>query len=97
MRSAPYQRHSPTSKAAAGLIEGKALTLRRAVYWALCDAPGGLTDEEGQIETGLVGNTYRPRRVELVEGGVVVDSGLTRKTRSGRAAVVWIAARPKRD
>lgn len=30
------------------------------------------------------------RRVEGVEAGRVVDSGRTRKTRSGRNAAVWV-------
>jgi hypothetical protein len=41
--------------------------------------------------TGIPPSTYRPRRVECVEFGLVRDSGLTRPTKSGRAAVVWIA------
>ncbi len=34
-------------------------------------------------------NTERPRRIELVAMGKVVDSHETRLTRSGRKAVVW--------
>jgi hypothetical protein len=34
-------------------------------------------------------STQRPRRVELVEGGWVEDSGERRPTRSGMDAVVW--------
>lgn len=41
------------------------------------------------------GSTERPRRVELVEGGHVVDSGLRRLTRSRRFAVVWRVVRPR--
>jgi hypothetical protein len=36
-------------------------------------------------------SSQRPRRVELVTGGQVVDSGRKRKTVSGRQAVVWTA------
>jgi hypothetical protein len=36
-------------------------------------------------------NTQRPRRVELVQGLWVVDSGRTRKTMGGDEAVVWVA------
>ncbi len=51
----------------------------------------GRTDEELQAELGLNPSTQRPRRVELVEGGLVADSGRRRLTRSGRLAVVWVA------
>ena len=50
---------------------------------------GGLSDEEGIAITGLSPSTYRPRRVELVEQNRVRDSGLRRRTRSNRRAVVW--------
>lgn len=35
-------------------------------------------------------STERPRRVELVKGGWIRDSGKTRKTHSGSEATVWI-------
>lgn len=53
---------------------------------------GGLTDEEGVAATGIPASTWRPRRVELVEMNLVADSGVRRKTRSGRDAVVWVVA-----
>ena len=49
----------------------------------------GLTDEDIATLTGLSPNTARPRRVALVMKGLVEDSGLRRKTRSGRKAIVW--------
>ena len=52
----------------------------------------GVTDEEGCELSGIPASTWRPRRVELVEMNLVVDSGVRRKTRSGRDAVVWIAS-----
>lgn len=54
---------------------------------------GGATDEEMQIVLGLNPSAQRPRRVELVDAGLVRDSGRTRKTTSGRNAIVW-EARP---
>lgn len=50
---------------------------------------GGATDEEMQDGLNMNPSTQRPRRVELVEGGWVEDSGRTRKTGSGSAACVW--------
>ena len=90
--STPYQRHSPTSRAAAETVEPRVATLRRAVLDALRAAgEAGLTDEEMQTRLGMGGNTQRPRRVELERGGLVRDSGRTRRTRGGREAVVWVA------
>lgn len=52
----------------------------------------GCTDAELAELTGLAGDTVRPRRGELVAAGHVVAAG-TRKTKSGRAATVWIATK----
>jgi len=88
---APFQAHSPTSRSAAARADkGLSGRAKLAVLAAIAQAgEGGLTDEEGIRATGLAASTYRPRRVELVESGNVRDSGFTRKTLSGCAAVVW--------
>lgn len=52
----------------------------------------GLTDEECQELTGLSPSSQRPRRIALVDAGRLKDSGLTRKTSSGRNAIVWAIA-----
>lgn len=91
MMPAKAQEHSETSKSAARAIEPRRNILRKQVYDILLATPSGLTDEEIQTMTGMEGSTQRPRRVELVESGAVVDSGLTRATRSGRQATVWTA------
>jgi len=89
---APAQSHSPTSRAAALLIEGIAGTLRGQIYTLLLGClPDGLTDEEAQEMLALQGNTYRPRRVELQEAGLVKDSKTVRLTKARRKAVVWVA------
>lgn len=49
------------------------------------------TDEELFRLTGLAPNTCRPRRIELVELGLVRDSGKRKATKSGRAAIAWEA------
>ncbi len=81
---------SQTSRAAAEAIRPDTGRLRLAVLVAIRDA-GGLTDEEGIDATGISPNCYRPRRVELVQMGKVIDSGKTRLTKSLRKAVVWVA------
>lgn len=91
---APHQKHSDTSKAAAlELLGNRRASLRALVgrYVAGC-GQSGATDEEIQVELEMNGNTERPRRCELVEAGVLVDSGERRRTRNGRKAVVWIVA-----
>jgi hypothetical protein len=55
---------------------------------------GPLTDEEMQVRLEMNPSTQRPRRIELVGMGLVVDSGTTRKTRSGRSAVAWKMVSP---
>jgi len=88
----PAQAHSDTSRDAAEAVRPDANRLRSVVYAAIRGAgPDGLTDEEGIGRTGLSPSTYRPRRVELVAGGMVRESGRTRKTASGRKAAVWVA------
>ena len=88
----PYQPHSETSKAAAQGAAPRAVTHRAMVLELLGRKFGGLTDEEiqGALKIKPPG-TARARRVELVAAGKVRDSGRTRKTTSGRAAVVWEA------
>lgn len=85
----PAQRHSATSVASAGAIEPISGTLRRTVLNFLRRMPAGATDEQMQAALDMNPSTQRPRRIELVEAGLVCDSGTTRKTASGRMAVVW--------
>ena len=85
-----------TSVAAAERLMGRTGTKRREVYELIRDwpwaGPGpGMTDEEIAATLNMNPSTVRPRRLELVEAGLVRDSGRTRKTRSDREAIVWIA------
>lgn len=90
-KPAPAQEHSPASKSAARAIESPRARLRARVYEVIQRHPEGLTDEKGVEITGMDQNTYRPRRVELVESGAVIDSGKKRLTKSGREATVWVS------
>ena len=82
----PAQRHSPTSIAAAESVKGRVSNMRGLVLEVLRDGP--LTDEQIAQVSGLSPNTARPRRVELVDAGLVVKAGISR-TKSGRKAVAW--------
>jgi hypothetical protein len=67
-------------------------TLNRRVYDLFMQAGDrGWTDEEAAEKLRLPGNSLRPRRVHLMDCGLVHDSGKRRKTMSGRNAVVWTA------
>lgn len=84
----PFQAHSDTSREAAVSIKASTATLREQVLEAIRRHPS--TDEGLSNRLALSPNTCRPRRVELVDRGLVVDSGRREKTASGRSAVVWI-------
>lgn len=88
-----YQSHSETSIAAAEEIEPRVGTLRRMVLDYIRQH-GRCTDEQQQLGLGLNPSTQRPRRIELVEIGLVRDSGLMGITSSGRRAVLWEAVEP---
>ena len=87
----PFQRHSGTSKAAAAALRGSQ-TLRALVYEAIASSGDrGMTDPEAQAHRGLSGSTQRPRRVRLVELGLVRDSGNRRASEARRLCTVWVA------
>jgi hypothetical protein len=83
-----------TSKAAALAAEPRSGSRRRAVLDAVLAVARdprtvGLTDVEIQRATGISPNSARPRRVELVDGGWLADSGRTRE-HFGREHTVWV-------
>ena len=83
--------HPATSHQAAERILPKSGTLRAKVYAKLKQwGSHGLTDENMQTMLAMNPSTQRPRRIELVEAGLVRDSGRVRLTRSKRNAIVWV-------
>lgn len=96
--TAPYQSHSATSAEAAERAEPKAATQRAFVLDRFREWPeNGWTDDELAEATGMNPSTLRPRRIELVNAGLVEDSGEKRPTRSGRRATVWRAVPAKEE
>lgn len=82
----------PTAVAAAAKAKPGSGTQRGRVLRCVVDAgEEGVTDDQVRDRLGLELNTVRPRRLELVEAGYVIDSGDTRMTSSGNPAVVWLA------
>ena len=88
----PVQSHSKTSRQAGKEIKLAVGTLRsRVLAFLLQRGEHGATDGEMQAALSMNPSTQRPRRIELVNAGLVKDSGVKRKTESGRSAVVWVA------
>jgi hypothetical protein len=87
--TAPWSHHS-TSRDAAQAIAPHLNRLAALMLSALRACPA--TADELERATGLAGNTVRPRLWELRRRELVVDSGLTRRTPSGRKAIVWRCA-----
>jgi hypothetical protein len=93
---APAVRGSATSAMAADSLGTATLNaMQRRVLELLRENPHGLTDEEQQAALSMNPSTQRPRRVELVRRGFVVEDG-ARKTSSGRMAAVWKATAASR-
>jgi hypothetical protein len=82
--------HPETARKAAIAVAPKSGTQRALVLMAIRDAPFGLTDPEIAEETDLPMNSVRPRRVELVEGEWVENSGRTRMI-NGHEHTSWVA------
>lgn len=94
--SLPHQPHSATSKAAAEQAKPTATTMRAEVFELLeARAEYGATDEEIATCCNMNPSTARPRRIDLVKSGEVVDSGRTRLTKSNRESTVWILGKYK--
>lgn len=88
----PAQQHSPTSIAAADKARHHvAIDRQQVLQYIIRAANHGATDDEIQEGLKMNPSTERPRRIELWHAKLVVDSGRTRPTRSGRQAIVWVA------
>ena len=81
-----------TSAEAKAAVDPLGPKLRREVFEAIASrGETGATDEEVVRITGLSPSTARPRRVELVEAGLVVATNVRRRGASGRSLMVWRA------
>jgi hypothetical protein len=87
---ATYRANDRDTARAAGervnLTEGQ-----RKVFLALAGAGSrGLIDHDHQRLNGLIPTSAGKRRLELMQAGLVVDSGHRRATSTGTAAIVWV-------
>ena len=81
-----------TSVAAADHIASKAASLRSAVLAAIRDTGAdGMTCDEVELHLSMKHQTASARINELSRGAKIVDSGMSRPTRSGCQAIVWVA------
>jgi len=87
----PPHNGTETSRDAAIHVYPRAGTLRRRVLDAVLAAPAGLTRDEVEVAADMLGSTVRPRVVELIAGGFLVETLTKRKTRSGEDAFVLVA------
>jgi predicted ArsR family transcriptional regulator len=88
MRDAPHN-GTRTSRNAAAAVRSRLPVLEGRVLVYLAGCPLGATNDELEVALKISGNTLRPRVVELRARGLIRDTGSTRKTRSGRSAIVW--------
>lgn len=81
-----------TSEDAADHVWPRTGSQRWRLLTLLWNTPDGLTDEQMSTLSRIAPNSQRPRRVELVEAGWVVDSGERRETIGGSEAIVWVTS-----
>ena len=90
----PYVKGSETSKAAADSIKHIAPSIEREVLGYFLGHMGipngdGFTDDELETRMQRSHQTVSARRRGLEQKGLIEKTGLKRKTRSGRAAMVY--------
>ena len=86
----PPHNGTPTSKAAADSVADVAGSLRGVVLEAVRRAPQGLTCDEAEVALSMRHQTCSARFRELVQAGLIRQTG-TRATRSGRQAAVYFS------
>lgn len=93
MESAPHNGTRTSRDAAADAVPFVQKQRARVLAHLFACGEHGATAQEIESALGMSGNSVRPRLVELREHGCAEFRGDTRKTTSGRAALVWRAKR----
>ncbi|MEU0467199.1 hypothetical protein ABZ215_24630 [Amycolatopsis sp. NPDC006131] len=78
-----------TSERAARLVQPKTGNQRGKILIDIVEH-GGSTDYELEHRLGLLASSVRPRRVELVQSGFIIDSGRVRH-HQGSQWTLWVA------
>lgn len=90
--NAPFVQGSRTSEAAAESIQPDLQRLEKLVVDAVrARGPSGATSDEIEVLLNLPHQTVSARFAGLKKRGVLIETEATRKTRSGRAAGVYLA------
>lgn len=86
------QTDPPTSHKAAREVTPHTDTLRADVErWASGRGPEGFIDEELSVAFDAAdSSSYRTRRAELTQAGVIVNTGRHRLNGNGRSCIVWM-------
>jgi hypothetical protein len=82
-------RDPDTSHEAARSISPRLRELQEKVLAFAADRPDGFTDVDLNRHFDTHGSTYRTRRSELVDQGLIRDSGERKTLGSGRRHVIW--------
>ena len=92
---APGHRNVDTSIAAANALATKLGRLQRLANEAITAAEErGLTADELAAKLDMDRYSIQPRTSELKRKGLIRDSGQRRPNASGKAAIVWVSAKP---
>lgn len=83
--------NEPSREAAQSMVRPATRLRAEVLQFIRNEGTRGATDEEIVLGLGINPSTARPRRIELVEQGLVADTGQFRPGRSGRAMTVWRA------
>lgn len=93
---APGYQDTDTSKAAAEAVAPTVEHLREATFRAIQSAGAhGRTPDEAARDLGRDILSIRPRTTELNAALRIKDSGLRRKNKSGKKAIVWVVRTPQ--
>jgi hypothetical protein len=89
----PFAKGSETSKAAAESLQGIPVNkLKRLVLeYIVQRGAEGATCDQAELDLGMRHQTCSARFYDLHKLGAIVDSGMKRRTRSRRNAVVYVA------
>jgi hypothetical protein len=91
-RWAPPSVNTDTSRQAAADIAPRLSALHQDILAHIQrSADHGATCDELEHTLALRHQTCGPRLRELALSGAIVDTGMRRRTRSGRKAIVWLA------
>lgn len=91
MSYVPYSNETTSHDAACSMLAAAGTDEGRVFRFIRQRGTRGATDEEVELALKMRANNSRARRRGLVLRGVVADSGVRRRTNSGRSAIVWTA------